>query len=165
MVKWLLYIVLSLAPVANNGAAHPYYISVTEIEHNSGEKSIEMVCRIFTDDFEATLKKNFNQPVDLFGEKDKNAATFIPAYINQRLKITADGKPVTFKYLGYERKGESCWCYFEAGGFEQVKKMEIINTLLHDYQDKQINMIHAQVNENKKSYKLDYPSSTVKFEW
>ena len=38
-------------------APHPLYISVTEINHNSKDKILEVSCKIFTNDFETVLEK------------------------------------------------------------------------------------------------------------
>jgi hypothetical protein len=35
---------------------HPIFVTVTEIEQNIKEKSVEISCKIFTDDFEKALR-------------------------------------------------------------------------------------------------------------
>jgi hypothetical protein len=147
------------------GARHPLFISITEIEHNAKEQSVEVTCRIFTDDFENTLKKIYNTKVDLFADEHKNANTLIADYINKHLKITADGKALALKFVGYERQKEACWCYFEAAGVAAPKKIAVTNDLLHDYSEKQINMMNVTVNGDRKSYKLNYPEKTASFEF
>ena len=47
--KWLILLWLPFFPSQQD--AHPIYVSVTEIEHNAAEKTLEISCRIFTDDF------------------------------------------------------------------------------------------------------------------
>src|SRR6476661_2375693 len=37
------------------GAPHPFHVSTTEINHNATDKTLEISCRIFTDDFESCL--------------------------------------------------------------------------------------------------------------
>ena len=54
--KWFLVpCFLSLAPVFKTApgtiALHPYYISVVEINHNPTDKTLEISCKIFTNDF------------------------------------------------------------------------------------------------------------------
>ncbi len=39
----------------------------------------------------------------------------------------------------------------------QVKKIEINNSLLHDYREEQINMLHININGKEQSDKLNYP--------
>ena len=53
LFKWLLVGGILLTP--SSGTHHPIYVSVTEIEHNAKDKTLEISCKIFTDDFEKTL--------------------------------------------------------------------------------------------------------------
>ena len=48
LFKWLLIggLVFKPAPVTY----HPIFVSVTEIEHNNKDKTLEISCKIFTDD-------------------------------------------------------------------------------------------------------------------
>lgn len=169
MVKLLFFCVAALfAPSAESPVApHPFFTSVVEIEHNKKEKSLEVICRIFTDDFESILRKNYNTPVDLFNDGYKNANTLIPDYINKHLVITTDasGNAVQLKFVGYERRQEACWCYFEAPAANEPKKVTINSSLMYDFTDKQFNLYHVTVNGNRKSTKLDYPEKNASFEF
>ena len=53
----------ALAQASGPGFPHPYYISVVEINHNPTDKTLEISCKIFTNDFEATLEKNYKTKV------------------------------------------------------------------------------------------------------
>lgn len=167
MVKLLFFCVATffIPPAESPVASHPFYTSVVEIEHNKKEKSLEVICRIFTDDFESILRKNYNTPVDLFNDGYKNANTLIADYISKHLGITADGSAVPLKFVGYERKQEACWCYFEAPAANEPKKINIVSSLMYDFTDKQFNLYHVTVNGNRKSTKLDYPAKTASFEF
>ena len=161
--SWLLLALVPLTAVTNR--AHPFYTSVTEIEHNAKEKTLEITCRLFTDDLENTLKKNYNTRVDLFNDAYKNANVLITSYIEKNLKLLVNGSPVKFSFIGYERKNEACWCYFEATGIAQPAKLNIESGLLYDFTDKQFNMFHATVNGSRKSTRLTYPDTRAAFEW
>lgn len=50
---------VSVLQTSNKGRLHPFHVSTTEINHNAKDKSLEITCRIFTDDFEAILGKNY----------------------------------------------------------------------------------------------------------
>ena len=54
LYKWLLAFALT-----NFGVnPHPIFVSVTEIEHNAVEKTLEISCKLFVDDFEKSLPKS-----------------------------------------------------------------------------------------------------------
>jgi hypothetical protein len=176
LFKWLLFSIvcfIALTPLKAASSCfsrgpqpglHPFYIAVTEIEHNAREKSLEISCKIFAEDFEEILKKNYGTVVDLGAEKDKAALDkYIPDYIGHHLKLRIDGKPVNLGFVGFERDRESAYCYFQVDNISSVKKMEVQNSLLHDFTDKQINIVHVVVEGKRQSTKLDYPSSLASF--
>jgi hypothetical protein len=144
---------------------HPFYVSVVDINHNQTEKTLEVSIRVFTDDFENTLKMRFpGRKVDLFSESSRASSdSLMHQYIREKLRITVNGRALNWSYLGSERVEESTWCYFEAAGVESVKKMQISNRMLYEYKKEQINMHHAVVNGERKSYKLDNPATEVVF--
>ncbi len=145
---------------------HPLYISVIDINHNAKDKSLEISVRIFTDDFEGTLKKYNNTKIDLSHPADKAAADkLVSTYILNKLQIKADNKPLALHYVGFEQQQESIWAYFEVPAVNSVKKIEVTTSILYDYQEKQINIIHAKVNGTEKSFRLDNPKNYASFEW
>lgn len=162
---------LAMAPFQWNGSApapamarHPFYLSVTEVTQNTAEKSLEVSCKFFTDDFEETLRNAYKTKLDINAVEEK--ATFnrlIPDYINKHLVITADGKPLKLTYVGFENEKESVYCYFEVTGVANLKKLQAVNTLLHDYRNEQINIMHVTVNGRRQSTKLDFPAKHVQF--
>ncbi len=50
---------------------HPYYMSVTEIEYKPAEKEVQVACKIFTDDLEEALKKEFAKKIDIVNPAQK----------------------------------------------------------------------------------------------
>ncbi|MFL9483069.1 DUF6702 family protein [Chitinophagaceae bacterium LWZ2-11] len=145
---------------------HPFYVSVIDINQNAKDKTLEVSVRIFTEDFENTLQKATSVKVDLVKPADKAFLDkLINNYIQTRLQLKVDGKPIKLNYLGQEQQQESTWCYFEAPGVTSVKKIDVNCNVLYDFENKQINIIHAKVGGNEKSYKLDYPNTTTSFDF
>jgi hypothetical protein len=154
--KWLLITLL--------GWAHPFYVSVTEINHNAKDKTLEVSCKIFVDDMEEVLKKNSAISVDLASEKQKGQNDkLLTAYIFKHLALSVDGKDTKLSYVGFEKDKESVYCYFEVTNIATVKKIDLTNSLLHDLNQQQINIMHVTMNGSRKSYKLDYPKSEAGF--
>src|SRR5579862_8920555 len=104
LVKWMIipiFISLFQSRGIERPANHPFYVSVTEINHNAKDKTLEISCKIFTNDFETTLEKAFKTKVDLRSIKDKNENDKkINDYIISHLKINVDGKPVQVQFVG-----------------------------------------------------------------
>jgi hypothetical protein len=153
-----------LAFVLTSATPHPFHVSVTEIDHNSGDKTLEISCKIFTDDFESILAKNYNTKVDLINPPNKAAMdSLVKKYIFSHLSIRVNGKPVVYNYIGFENENEAAYGYIEVSNVPTVSKMDITNTILHDKFDDQVSIMHIKVNGERKSTKLDYPKKEASF--
>ena len=138
---------------------HPYYISMTDINYNNKARSLEVSVRIFTDDFEKVLRKDCNCKVDLLKPQDKKTMSIlINSYIQQHLQLKVNGQARTMEFAGYQQEEESIWNYYQVKDIQQVKKIEITNSLLHDFREEQINMLHINVNGKEHSDKLNFPN-------
>ncbi len=156
--KWLL--------IGYSALLHPLFVSVTEINHNSHDKTLEISCKSFTDDLEKAIEKSANIKLDLFNVKDKPAAEkAITDYIKKHLVLKVDGKPVQMEFVGFERESEATWSYFQVNNVPSVKKIEISDNILFEASNDQINLLHVTVNGNRKSTKLDFPNSHASFEF
>jgi hypothetical protein len=170
--KWLLFSFLPAsflstgqkAFYSGNQLPHPFYISVTQINHNAKDKTVEISCKMFADDFEQILEKNYKAQLDIASVKDKSTFDkIIPDYISKHLGIAIDSKPAKISYVGYEKEKESVFCYLEINNIVSIKRMDIVNSLLHDFNDTQINIMHVTVNGKRQSTKLDYPNKEASF--
>jgi hypothetical protein len=143
---------------------HPFHVSVTEIEHNASDKTLEISCKLFTDDFENVLKQNYKTKVDLINPVDKAAMdTLVKKYITSHLSILADGKPVLLTYIGFERDNEAVYGYLQGDNITNPQKIDITNKLMYDLFTDQINLMHIKVGGKRKSIKLDYPAAMASF--
>lgn len=146
---------------------HPFFVSMTEIDYNPKDKELEISVRIFTNDLENTLRKNHpGIKVDILHPTDQTQMNgFVFDYLQKHLQLMINGKSMSTSFVGYEQKEESIWTYLEIKNISSVQKISVMNSLLHDYTNEEINMMHASVNNNEKSYKLDYPDTNVEFDF
>ena len=162
LFKWLLlggFLLNTPAPVN-----HPIFVSVTEIEHNAKDKTLEISCKIFTDDFEKTLRQNYKTYVDLLGAKDKTAMNnLVSDYVQKHLLLKVEGKPVVLQFLGYEQQEEGIVSFYQVNNISSVKKIDITDNILFDYKKEQISLLHVIVNGNRKSTKLVNPEDKASF--
>ena len=106
LFQWLMMAVISVV--------HPLYISIIEVNHNAKDKELEISVRIFTDDFEAALKKNGAVKIDLTHPADKAAAEkLVSSYILNHLQLKVDNQILPMHFIGFELQQESIWTYFE----------------------------------------------------
>jgi hypothetical protein len=145
-------------------SSHPLYVSVTEINHNAAEKSLEISIKVFPDDLEQILEKNNKAQLDILAEKDKSRFDqYIPSYFDKNLLLTVDGKQVKLSYVGFEIEKESAYCYFEVKNIASVKKIDVTNSILYDFNDTEMNIMHVTVGGSRKSGKVNYPEKAANF--
>ena len=143
---------------------HPVHIATVEVEHNATDKTLEITCKTFWDDFESILSKINKNRVDLTSDKtveENNKKIF--AYIRSHLVITVDGKTIPLSFVGYEKEDVVVYSYLQADNISSIKNVTIVNTIVHDMFDDQVEIIHMIVNGNRKSTKLDYPAKDATF--
>ena len=165
--KWcFVFLLLVGLTSATPSVLHPFHVSVVEIEHNQGDKSLEISCKIFTDDFETTLAANFKTKVDLINPPNKAAMdSLVKKYLFSHLALRVNGKPATMTYVGFENDKEAAYGYIEVDNIASLTKLDITNSIMYDKFDDQVNIMHIKNNGERKSTKLDYPSKEVSFSW
>jgi hypothetical protein len=145
-----------------NKVFHPIHVSTTNISYNNQDNKLEVICTIFTDDFEAALVKQFHTKTDL-NKADMHAAmdVLVKKYIASYLQIKTGAAPLNLNYVGFEINKEATDVYFETNKIPAVKKIDVDVSLLHNLFDDQINIVHITVGGVRKSEKLDYPDKRV----
>ncbi len=159
LYKW--FFAVTACVFFTGSSLHPIYVSVTEMELNPKEKTLEVSCKIFTDDFEKVLRAGNKRHVDLIhpGAEKTAMDKLVNDYVQAHLKVTADGKLLNLKYLGYEVIDEGVFSYYECPGIDRLKSIAIFDNLLYEYNDQQMGLVHVTVNGIRKSTKLNNPES------
>jgi hypothetical protein len=168
LYKWLLVSGIFFYTLYNGNNElkenHPIFVSVTEIEHNAAQKMLEISCKLYTDDFEKTLRMHTKEKVDLLNPVlKKQMDVLVNNYIQQHLILQADGKKLALQYLGFEQQEEGIVSFFQAANINSLKKLDITNNLLYEYKTEQLGIIHVAVNGNRKSTKLNNPEAQASF--
>jgi hypothetical protein len=172
LFKWL-FLVSALtgnghaAALADSHALHPLFVSVTEMNYNAADKNVEISCKIFTDDFEKALSNSYHTKVDLTAPANKSEADrMVMEYIKSHLQLKLDNKAVTLEFVGFEKENDAVWSYFEVKGIGTApKKIDVVNSILYETYDKQMNLMHVSVNNNRKSTRLNYPDKEASFQF
>ena len=143
---------------------HPFFVSLTEVQHNEKAKRLEVSCKVFSNDLEAALEKNYRTQIDILKPGDRaRIEPLIRDYLQKHFQVLVDGKPVSFQFLGYEIEEDAAWCYLEAGKINQVTRIEVKNDVLFAEHPTQTNLLHVTVKGRRQSTKLDNPESKASF--
>ncbi len=141
---------------------HPLHVSTTEMNFNSKEKSIEISTRIFTDDFERILAKNYKTKTDLSkNELHKSMDVLIKKYFDANLQIVVNGQRVKATYIGFEIDQEATNVYLEIENIAALKTVNLTNSLLYDLFDDQMNILHVENKGLRKSARNNYPQTLL----
>ena len=160
LYNWLLIFSLSIFQTAH----HPIFVSVTTIEHNAASKTLEISCKIFTDDFESVLRKKYSTKVDLLDVKFAPSMNkLVNEYIQKHLIIKAEGKVVVLNFIGFEQQEEGIITYFEVKDIARVNKIDVIDNILYEEKPQQMEIIHVTVKGERKSSRLNNPDATASF--
>ena len=95
LFQWLMTAYISLA--------HPFFVSMTDINYNSKDKELEISVRIFTDDLENTLRKYHNSKIDILHPADQEQMNaFVYEYIQKHLQLKVNDKAVDMNFVIYK---------------------------------------------------------------
>jgi hypothetical protein len=146
---------------------HPIHVSVTEIEFDEKEKSLEIMMRVFADDLEDTMRKHMNQPgLDIISPSNgMTVDQMVSGYLSQHFKVSLDGKAQKTSYLGHEREADTFIFYIEVTNVKKWKTIQIQNDILTEVFDDQSNLVHVTVKDEVKSLRLtrDTPADKITF--
>lgn len=144
--------------VVKAGIKHPLHVSTTEVNFNAKDKTLEISCKIFSDDFESILARLYKQKTDLSNPGMKTAMDeLVKKYLLSHLQIKANGKATTMNYIGFEIDHEATNIYLEIEKIPAVKSIEVNNTILYDLFDDQMSIVHLVKGNIRKSSKILYP--------
>ncbi|MDX1719090.1 MAG: DUF6702 family protein [Salegentibacter mishustinae] len=146
-----------------NSGAHEFYLSVTEIEYNNEKQSLQIITRVFIDDFEDVLNERYGADLQLSEEAEEGAvAENISKYLKQKLKLQVNGEELQLNYLGKEYDADQLILYIEVEDLAPFNKIEVTNEILTDLFDDQKNVVHVKVNDKTKSLLLMRQQETEK---
>lgn len=137
---------------------HKYYVSVTTVEHSIEDQSLQVISRMFIDDFDNVLEERYGYEADLATKDEKkNSDEYIEKYLRSKLVFQVNGKAVPYIYLGHEYDADMLVCYLEVPDIEleQIKRIGITNELLTDLFEEQQNIVHFKLKGEKHSFILN----------
>lgn len=148
-------LVLALIMSLAFASAHKYYVSITKIEYVKEQQSVQIITRIFIDDFERLLKERFDDKIVLDVNADETQIdSYIKKYLLSRLKIDINGKQSIINFIGKEYDGDVVQCYLEIEKVESIKSFSIENSVLYDLFNDQKNIVRTHINGKDKSFIL-----------
>lgn len=144
--------------------SHKFYVSVTDIEYITDTQSLQIISRVFADDFEDVLEKRYQQPMVLLPTNEtENVNQLISRYINQKLVVSINNQPVVLNFLGKKYEDDRIYLFLEVEKLPPFNEISIENLVLTDLFEEQKNLVHFKNNDKIKSAVLTKGNSTHTF--
>jgi hypothetical protein len=152
-MQYMLLVVLG--GMLMSAAAHKFYVAVFQMDYVPQKKVVQMTARIFVDDLEAALTKKYNKKLYI-GQKHEIAGAddFLQKYLAEKITVKVNGSTRTLKFIGKEPEDDVLICYYTLPAEGNIKTLDVKNTVLFDLFADQQNIIHTNINRNKKSLLL-----------
>ena len=129
--------------------AHPFYVSICQVDFNEQNQSLEISVKIFVDDLIEGLSEEGHSKLYI-GEanEDAHADEYIYDYLNKSFRFKVNDVDTEPTFVGKEMEKDVVWSYMEINNIAQLNKIEVNCNLLTDVFSDQSNII--QVNKNGK---------------
>lgn len=158
----VLLLSLFLIPLFAFTVVHKYYMSMTQIEYVKDKESVQIITRIFIDDFENLLRERYDESITLAGEDEPMTVDmYMERYLSEKIKIKINNEEAYFTFIGKEYDIDIVRCFLEIQDVKKIDSFEISNQVLFDLFEDQKNIIKTNINASKKSYILISQDNTA----
>ncbi|MFD2823023.1 DUF6702 family protein [Lacinutrix iliipiscaria] len=155
MKTFRIALIIFILPLLAYTTMHKYYVSVTKIEYVKEKESVQIISRIFIDDFEKLLRERYDENITLSTKNELSTIdSYIERYLTEKLKIDINDKPSNFNYLGKEYEDDIIFCYLEIENVKAINTFQVSNKILLDLFKEQENIVRTNINGKRKSFIL-----------
>jgi len=108
----ILLVWLTLTPATQTD--HEFYLSVTDITYVKKEKSLQIISRVFTDDFENVINKRYDKEFKLIPTLEVEEIDFyIEKYIRDKFILETKLEVLSFEYVGRKYEDDMVYLFLE----------------------------------------------------
>lgn len=134
-------------------AFHKFYVGVFQVNYAAEKKMIQITSRIFIDDLNNGLEKQYHKKTFVGTEKETQAdVDLLKKYLAEHFSIKINGQPKTITFLSKEvEAADVLVCYCRIKDIGKFKTIEISNTILVDWNSEQQNITHISAFGTKRS--------------
>lgn len=131
---------------------HKFYVGVFQIDYFKEKKEVQITTRLFIDDLEKVLYKKYNKHFYITTKDEvSDANAYITKYLLEKLQLKINNKAQIIQFLTKEQEDNIIICYLKVNFKDNIKDLEITNNVLSDIFKEQQNLVHLNINGNKKT--------------
>lgn len=132
-------------------AAHTFHTSLTRMDYNAKDQTVEITIQVFAHDLETAVEKRAGKRINL--DKSKDAAKFILEYLNDRFALkNKAGETKKLAWVGKEQSADSVWLYVETESTEGLENSSLENRLFFELHDDQVNLVTFRAAGKKQDF-------------
>ena len=166
MNKIKLSLLVVLFALSSAFTFHKFYVGVFQIDYFKEKKAVQITARLFIDDLEKALHKKHNKHFYITTKDEvADANSYIAMYLQDKLKIKINNKIQTIQFLTKEQEDNIVICYLKINFKDNIKDLEITNNVLSDIFNEQQNLLHLNINGNKKTILFTNTDPTQKLKY
>ena len=155
MKQFKIFFLVLIFPLLSFTIMHKYYVSVTEVEYVEEKKAVQIISRIFIDDFEKLLRDRYDKEITLAIENEKSTVNFYTEkYLKEKFKIKINEQEVELKFLGKEYEDDIMVSYLEIQNIENISSIQAVSHVLFDVFSEQQNIVRFKIHSKNKSFLL-----------
>lgn len=148
-------LVILVLPLFAYTTAHKFYVTVTQVNYIKEKQSVQIISRIFIDDFEELIRQRYDEDITLDASKEEMLIDFyIERYLQEKIQIKINDSIKKLVFIGKEYEDDIIYCYLEIENIKAIKSFEITNQILFDLFDEQQNIVRTNINSKNKSFIL-----------
>jgi hypothetical protein len=155
MIKNFILTIVLASHVYLGFFAHEYYVSLTEVTYDPEKQNVEIISRLFHDDFENVLRARYDEKI-IFrpSEQTQDIDKYIKLYFKKKFILSIDGKNEDIEYLGFKFDQDRVNVFLKITSVNSFNSVSIENLLLTDLTEEQKNIVHCFKLKQKKSVLL-----------
>jgi hypothetical protein len=128
--------------------AHPFHVSIAEVEFNAPRNRLEVALRLNPLDLENALRPPGGPAVDL--EQTPEIDRRLNDYLKQNVLVrTIDGQTCAIHWIGKDVSLKEAWLFFEVALPADADAITFSNRALFEQQADQVNSVFARVGERR----------------
>ena len=137
-----------------SASTHKYYVSTTDMFFKPEQNQIQLVVRVFTDDFTAALSRFTSTEIKLDPDQlsENVISGHMSSYFQQHFQLKSPNEPAVFSFVGWAYKQDQTILYASFDVLPEMTQLEWSNTFLMDVFPDQKNIVTLSTSGAKKSF-------------
>ena len=137
-----------------SASTHKYYVSTTDMFFKPEQNQIQLVVRVFTDDFTAALSRFTSTEIKLDPDQlsENVISGHMSSYFQQHFQLKSPNEPAVFSFVGWAYKQTQTFLYASFDALPEMTQLEWSNTFLMDVFPDQKNIVTLSTSGAKKSF-------------